>query len=192
MTSNGRIDEYIREFSRALSGLPESDRREIVDEIRAHLEHRATENKLEEAVKALGSPRECARQFLEELKLQAAFTEAGPARTFSALLALASRRATATLGLFVSGVFYLFAIGFAVTCISEIVSPESAGLWIDRENGVFMLGVFDATDKAEAKEILGLWLIPIAAAMSVLSFLVAHWLGLFFIRLMAEKPRSLI
>lgn len=192
MTRNNRIDAYIRDLSRSLSSLPETDRREIADEIRAHLDHRAGEGKLDEAIGALGTPHRCARGFLEELQLQAAFNDVGSARTFGALVALASRRVTATAGLFVTGVFYLIAIGFAIVCVAKIVAPESAGMWVDHERDIFMLGVFESDDHADLKEVMGLWLIPFAAAVSVLSLLIAQWLGRFFIGLMLRRSHGAI
>ena len=92
MTATQQIDGYMRALARALGGLEAKDRGDILAEIRAHLEHRAEENRLGEALKALGAPEACARGFLDELKLQAAFADAGPAKTLGALLALASRR----------------------------------------------------------------------------------------------------
>lgn len=188
MTDKTRIDDYIRAFARGLSPLSESDRNDIVSEIRAHLELRAGEDRLDEAFKALGAPGDCARGFLEEMKIQSAFADGGPAKTFGALFSLASRRALAALGLFVSGVFFLFSAGFAITAIVEIVAPDAAGLWIDPEKNIFALGVVDAEDGA--KEILGRWLIPVAAALSVMSLLAGQWLARLFIRLMMKGARS--
>jgi hypothetical protein len=184
-----RIEDYLAKLSRALAGIGEEDRRAIIEEIRSHLEHRAGENRLDEALKALGSPQECARGFREEMKLQAAFADAGPVKTIGALLALASWRATATVGLFVSGVFFLFAVAFAIITVTEIVSPESVGLWIDPANDVFVLGSVDIEPDSTAKEVLGRWMIPFGAACAVVSLLAGQWLGRLFIRLMLKRPR---
>ncbi len=188
MSSQKHIDEYIQKLSRALSGLGDDDRREILNEIRAHLEHRAGENRLDEALKALGSPQDCARGFHEEIRLQSAFADAGPVKTFGALLALASRRITATAGLFVSGIFFLFAIAFAIICVTKIVSPESVGLWIDPAQDIFVLGVVDVAPGSAVKEMLGAWMFPFAAALAILSLLIGQRLGRLFVRLMLRRP----
>ncbi|MEX0644688.1 MAG: DUF1700 domain-containing protein [Parvularculaceae bacterium] len=190
MSSEKRIDDYVHKLSRALSGLGEEDRREILNEIRAHLEHRAGENRLDEALKGLGAPQECARGFLDEIKLQAAFADAGPVKTLGALLALASWRATAAAGLFVSGIFFLFAVAFAIIAVTEIVSPEAVGLWIDPAQDTYVLGVVDLEPGSAMKDVLGRWMIPVASALAVFSVLVGQWLGRLFIRLMMKKPRS--
>ena len=191
MNAKHRIDGYVGSLDRALRGLADKDRADIVSEIRAHLDHRAGENRLDEALKSLGAPEICARGFLDEMKLQAAFTDAGPAKTFGALLALASRRTTAAAGLFVSGVFFLLAFGFAATGVMEIVRPEQAGFWVDAANGVYAFGMMDGLEPT-AREVLGRWMIPVAAALSVLSFVIGQTLGRFFVRLMMKRaPRAI-
>ena len=189
MTATQQIDGYMRALARALGGLEAKDRGDILAEIRAHLEHRAEENRLGEALKALGAPEACARGFLDELKLQAAFADAGPAKTLGALLALASRRATAAAGLFVSGVFFLLAFGFAATGVMEVVSPDQTGLWIDAPSDTYVFGsLLEAPPTA--RELLGPWLIPVAALFAVLFFVIGQSLGRMFVRFMMNRPRS--
>lgn len=184
MTSTGKIEPYMRELSRALSSLKETDRDDILLEIRSHLEHRETEDRLDEALASLGAAKECARGFYEEIRLQDAFTDGGPTKTIGALLALASRRITAAFGLLAAGIFYLMAAGFAVTAVAKVVAPDLAGLWIDADNGVFAFGVMDSDTTEGATEMLGAWLIPVAAGLAVFAFICGQWLGRFFIRLM--------
>jgi uncharacterized membrane protein len=186
MAEDKRIEDYLKALARALSGLPESDRADIVAEIRAHLEHRAGEGKLDEAIKALGAPQHCARSFLDELKLQSAFTDAGPAKTFGALFALASRRTLASAGLFVSGIFYLLALGFGIIAVTEIVAPDSVGLWIDPAHDVFVLGAVDDPGTT-TKEILGWWIMPVGAGLSLLALVIGQLLGRLFVGLMIGR-----
>jgi len=197
MATEKKIGDYIKALGRALRSLPEGDREEIIAEIRVHLDHRAREGRLEEAIKALGSPENCARGFLEEIKIQDAFADGGPAKTVGALFALASRRATATAGLFVSLVFFLLAAGFVITAGVEVVAPDKAGLWVNQEAGVFVLGTYDQPPAPPAApgapapppthELLGRWLLPVAAAGAVFSFVIGQWLARFFVRLMAKR-----
>jgi hypothetical protein len=200
MADDKAIETYLKGLRRALRTLPEGDRDEIAAEIRAHLEHRAREGRLEEAMKSLGSPEKCARGFLEEIKIQDAFADGGPTKTVGALVALASRRATAAAGLFVSGVFFLIAVGFAITAAIEVVAPDKAGLWVGREAGVYVLGTYDAPTPPDAppapgapappappQELLGRWMLPVAAGLSVLAFIIGQWLARMFVRLMARR-----
>ncbi len=184
------IEIYVAALTRALRALPEADRADIAAEIRAHLEHRLREGRLHEALKALGPPETCARGFLEEMKIQDAFADGGPVKTFGALVALASRRLTATAGLFVSLSFFALAAGFGFTAVAEIVTPETAGLWINRDAGIFMMGTLDGPPP-ETRELLGRWLFPIAIGLAVFSFVAGQWLGRFFVRLMAGRKARL-
>ncbi len=189
MSGDKKIETYIAALTRALRALPEADCADIVAEIRAHLEHRAREGRLAEAMKALGSPEICARGFLDEIKIQDAFADGGPAKTVGALLALASQRLTATAGLFVSFVFFALAAGFGFTAVAEIVTPERAGLWVNNDLGMFMMGTLDAPPPA-TRELLGRWLFPVAVGLAVLSLVIGQSLARFFVRLMARKrPR---
>jgi hypothetical protein len=200
MADEKAIETYLKGLRRALRALPENDRDEIVAEIRAHLDHRAREGRLQEAMKAVGAPEKCARGFLEEIRIQDAFADGGPAKTVGALVALASRRVTAAAGLFVSVIFFLLAAGFVITAGVEIVAPDKAGLWVNRQAGVFVLGTYEAPPPAPGApatpptpELLGRWLFPVAAAGSVLSFIIGQWLARFFVRLMAvRKSRTAI
>ena len=184
MSHAEKIECYLRDLSRALSSLSDFDRTEILQEIRAHLEQRDSEDRLDEALAALGAPKVCAQNFYEEIKLQDAFTDGGPTKTIGALAALASRRVTAALGLLFAGVFFLIAAGLSITAISEIVVPELAGLWVNVDAGIFFFGVVDRATTVEATEILGAWVIPVAASLAVLALVCGQWLGRFFIRLM--------
>lgn len=199
MSDATKIEDYLRALSKALRALPDRDRDDIIAEIRAHLDHRAGEGKLADALKALGGPDDCARSFIEEMKIQSAFADGGPAKSFGALLSLASRRATATAGLFVSLVFFLLAAGFAFTALAEIVTPDKAGLWVGPDSGSIVIGAFDApppaTPDAPAppREILGRWLIPFASALAVVFFVIGQWSSRLFIRLMMRrKPTRMI
>lgn len=190
MSDAVRIEDYLKALSRALRALPDRDRDDIVAEIRAHLEHRASEGKLGEAVKALGLPDSCARSFIEELKIQSAFADGGPVKSFGALLALASQRTTAAAGLFISGIFFVMAAAFVFVTFHEMISPETVGLWSDPASGSFFFGAMDEPVPPAAHELLGRWMIPVSAALSVLSFVIGQRLARLFIRLMMRRKRA--
>jgi hypothetical protein len=189
MSDSKKIDDYLKSLARSLRVLPERDRDDIVAEIRAHLEHRAGKGRLADAMKALGGPEACARTFIEEIKIQSAFADGGPTKTFGALLALASARVTATAGLFFSGIFYILAAAFVFIGFYEMVAPATVGLWSDPANGSFFFGTMEDPPSPTARELLGRWLVPVAAALAVLSFVFAQWLTKLFLRLMMRRGR---
>lgn len=186
MSDDKRIDAYLKELGRALRQLDEKDRSDILSEIRTHLEHRAGEDRLDEALRSLGAPAQCARGFLEELKIQNAFADGGASKSVGALFELASRRITAAAGLFVSGVFYLFSFAFVIVALTELVAPDAVGLWVDPARDIFALGVVDIGENPP-KELLGRWMFPLATTLAVLSLLIGQWLARVFIRLMARR-----
>jgi hypothetical protein len=186
-TDQSKIDGYLRQLARALASLKEQDRTDIVDEIRAHLEQRRAEGRLDEAISGLGAPETCAAGFLEELRLQSAFVDPAPGKTVATLAALASRRLTAAVGLFLAGTFYLLAAGFAVTMAFEVFSPETTGLWFSAERGVLFFGAIDPPDRDNLRELLGRWNVPVSAALAVLSLVIGDRLGRVFIRLMRKR-----
>lgn len=188
MSDGKRIETYLKDLGQALRPLGDNDRADIVSEIRAHLEHRAGEGRLDEALKSLGPPAQCARGFLEEMKIQSAFADGGATKSIGALFELASRRITAAAGLFVSGVFYLFAAAFVFVALTELVAPEAVGLWVDPSRDIFALGIVDVGENPP-EELLGRWMFPVAAALAGLSLLAGQWLARVFIRMMAAKPR---
>ncbi|MEK7265497.1 MAG: hypothetical protein AAB227_05290 [Pseudomonadota bacterium] len=185
MSDAAKIDDYVRGLTRALRALP--DREEIIAEIRAHLDHRAGEGKLGEAITALGPPDACARSFIEEMKVQSAFADGGPAKTFGALLALASQRVTAATGLFFSGIFFVMAAAFVFVGFYEMVAPETVGMWSDPATGSFFFGAMDDPTLPSAHELLGPWMIPVSGVLAVVSFVIGQKLSRFFIRLMMRR-----
>ena len=118
MSDDKRIDAYLKELGRALRQLDEKDRSDILSEIRTHLEHRAGEDRLNEALRSLGAPAQCARGFLEELKIQNAFV----------IVALTELVAPDAVGLWVDPARDIFALG--VVDIGENPPKELLGRWM--------------------------------------------------------------
>lgn len=191
MSDQDRISDFTKRLRRILPKASGIDGAEIASEIRAHLEQRAKEGRLDEAMLALGTPEACARSFFEELKVQEAFVDGGIVKTTRALIALSPHRIVATIGLFASGMFYLVSFGLALTAIVEIVAPGFAGLWTGGETGDFVFGVSSAASTAGMTEILGRWLLPLAVVLSVFSLICGQWIGRYFVSWFAkERPRD--
>jgi len=190
MSNNDEIKSYIKALTARLKGLDADERADIAAEIAAHLEYRASEGRLDEAMAALGSPAKCAQGFLDELSIQTAFDQGGPTRTIGALFSLAAKRSLAAFGLFFSGVFLLASIGFLLTGVSELVMPDATGLWRNETGTAFSFGIIDPDMRDNGhSEILGLWYIPVAAALALLCFLLSQWIGRFFLKIMMSKGR---
>ena len=71
----------------------------------------------------------------------------------------------------------------------EVVSPDQTGLWIDAPSDTYVFGsLLEAPPTA--RELLGPWLIPVAALFAVLFFVIGQSLGRMFVRFMMNRPRS--
>lgn len=123
------------------------------------------------------------------MRIQTAFADGGPAKTFGALFALASAHAIAAIGLFFSGTLYLLALAFVFVGFSEMVAPANVGVWSDPANGSFFFGTMDDPASPTARELLGPWLIPVAGALAVLLFVAAQRLTRWFLRLLVRTKR---
>lgn len=190
MTTQTRIDDFCHKFERALKQLGVEGRADIVAEIRAHLQDGAATGELDDRLRELGTPERYGRIFRDELRIEQAYVRADPYQTMGTLLVLSSHRLAAAIGLFFSGTLYIFALGFAVTLVMELIAPEKTGLWIDREQGLFVFGsVAEAEWLANTPEILGFFYLPVAAALGLLSFLLAGYVGRFAVRAM-RGPRD--
>lgn len=190
-SDNGTIEGYLRALGRALSSIQKDDREQILAEIRSHLEIRSEQGRLDEAIRSLGKPDVCARQFLDELRIQAAYADGSPIRSLVTLAGLASRRALAAVGLLVAGMFYMLAAGFLISGIMEFIAPERTGLWIgsDGSQSVLVFGSLGSVPPETVTERLG-WMFPIAAfGLAVISFVIAQMMAHGFLRLMRRPVR---
>lgn len=191
MTRSDAVELYLKQLSKALRGLPDDERDDILTEIGAHLEHREAEGKLDEAFLGLGTPAACARAFRDELLLQTAFDDGGPGRTFGALLALATRRFIAAFGLLFASMFLIMSIGMAVTAVMEILTPETVGLWINNSRQEFVFGTIKGAPGYGYSEVLGRWYFPVAIVLAVALYIVSQLTGRGFLKLMIGRQKNL-
>jgi hypothetical protein len=190
MTPSPEITAYVVKLRRMLRVLPEDDRRDIAEEIRAHLEASAANGTLDAALKGLGPPEHLARQYVDELRLEEAYVHGGHGRTLATLATLASRRLIAVIGLFITFVFYVAAFGFIATAIADLFFPDAIGLWTGSSNSgewSMHFGTVQASQEDWTRppvEHLGRWYPLVSGALGIVSFIVAQAIGQLCIRLM--------
>lgn len=51
--------------------------------------------------------------------------------------------------------------------------------------------MIDDPNRPGTRDLLGGWLFPVTAILTLLSLVIGQWLGRFFIRLMMRRPRKL-
>jgi hypothetical protein len=193
MTRDPRIEAYLGQLHRALRAVPALDRDSIADEIAAHLEANAATGSLDSALRGLGSPQTLARQYAEELRIEAAYVDGGHLKTLGALAALASTRALAACGLFLSLASYLIAGGLMVSACVDLLNPDAAGVWTGKHldgDPFFYFGWVDMSDHGLASppvERLGVWYPWVAVLLGVAALICGHRLGQACLGLMRKR-----
>lgn len=169
MTDEQRINDYARRLGWSLQQLDAGERQSLVNEIRSHLNECADgePGALDRAIEGLGAPHALGRRFLEEYELSGAMASAGPVALVRAMLGRSSRRATAVLTAFAGSLCYVLAIVFAAMAVCKPFVPTHVGAW--RAEGVWQVGLVNTVPGTP--ELLGLWLVPLAVALTILFYL---------------------
>jgi hypothetical protein len=164
------IDAYIRRLLWALQALPHDDRLGIASEIHSHLSDCATRGDadLDRAMGKLGSPDALARSYVEEFELAGAVNRSAPATLLLNVLNRGTRSVLAFFGGLAALSLYFFAAAFALVAVGKLIVPADVGAWVGPH--VFSAGITDAPPPADAHEVLGYWIVPIAIVLGAISF----------------------
>jgi hypothetical protein len=168
--SQQRIEVYLGKLRSRLCGMNEEDIRDIVEELRAHITDKTagggevTTAAVDGALSALGTPDELASQYLTDALLARAEITRSPVRILDGLFRWASLSLQGFLVLMCSIAGYFFGLVFLLCALLKPLHPQTAGLWEipDGRNHVAIslrLGFIGAP--ADAREVLGWWIIPI-------------------------------
>ena len=177
MKNDAQIKTYLGNLSKHLGRMPQGERAEIIAEIRAHLEQRTEEGRLDATLKAMGSPSQCAREFYEQAQIRAALQHGGMSKTMDTLVNFATKRVLGAIGLLASSILFIFAISFGVIAIAEIIAPQHVGLWLTGSNSFYLFGFTNSPPGHEFTEILGFGIVPLAAILAVVSVAAGHAIG---------------
>lgn len=163
-------DRYMRDLASALRKLPVEARREIIDELRAHIDdaYDAGGGGGPEAMAAvldrMGSPRLVARSYLAEVYLDEGAHSFSPGKIGRGLV----QAVGAGFGLsFVGGAFigiYAVPLVLLVAGIGKVLAPGS-GLFVHDNGWVLSLHA-----QPGATEVLGWWLVPLGIGGGLLGF----------------------
>jgi hypothetical protein len=163
-------ETFLRGLERSLSALPAEERREVVKELRSHLEDRAAQGAAD-LLAPFGRPEAYAAAFLEERALCGALATGSSFALGRALLSGARRLgwwyAVAALGLVevVGG-------GLVALAALKLFWPGKVGLFFGP--GVFFLGMRDG-ETGPAVELLGYWAVPFFLFLGVAALFSANW-----------------
>lgn len=169
--SRDPIAGYLNRVASGLKGMSESQRQEIVAEIRSHLAERMQQfgaggspRPAEEAVAAMGDANALARQFA------LAATQQTASRSFAPWVLLRAAARVALSGMkglvvFLLGLFgYATALAFFVAALLKPLKPSAIGFWVGPH--LFVWGMPDRT--IGGHELAGQYFIPVSIALAFL------------------------
>ena len=165
---------YLHEFRRGLLALPEIERAGIVDEVREQVAAQASlgQETMLKLLARLGTPDQLARQFTVSFELAVGVQRSNPIRLLFVILASATMDLWALTGAMAALVLYILSAAFAMVAVLKPVVPQYTGAWVS-DTGEFNMGVMVTHP---GHEVLGYAIIPIAAAVSVVTYMAGNWL----------------
>jgi len=166
----GPTNQYLAELRAALAGMTITEREEIVEEIRAHIEERSTSSgmPIEEVLRRLGPAAGLARDYNNGALVRRA------SRSRSPWFLLRATYHWAWTGIHGLVIFFMAFIGYAmgaaliVSAFLKPLFPENIGFWIGPDGAVFGM----PSGRQGGRELLGPWYTQVAILLG-LAFLIA-------------------
>lgn len=175
--------DWLRRLNWALAALPEADRNDIVAEAAAHLDEAAAAGRAtRDTLAGFGAPEAYARPFLDEAELVRALGSQTATDLAGAVVRRVHRSVVAALaGVAVLAIAMVMFVAVTVV-VMEVQDPVHTGLWLgDRER---FIGQID--DPSAARDLLGGWLIPLAAGVIGAGWVLGRLLLLAAVRRLAR------
>jgi len=182
------IDAYLKSLRTKLRGLNRDDINEIVEELRSHIQDKAASSGaltvagVNEALAALGSAEELAREYATDALLARAEVSRSPLRVLESLFRWASLSVAGFLVLVSTVVGYILGGTFMWCAVLKLVHPRTAGLWlIPLSDGGFAISLRMGfgSPPIDGRELLGWWILPLGliggCALVVLTTRFALW-----------------
>lgn len=179
-----KLVEYARKLRWALAALPETDRDGIVTEMRSHVLDRVDAGAtIDDALIALGSPDEYAREFREAYAVASALSSRRTGHMLHALVQGAARSLAAIAAFVAIVIVWAAAALVAYTAILKVSDPAHVGLW--RGANFFFIGIID--DPSTGKELLGPWITPLALACVIAAWLITRSIAVWALKRLTPK-----
>ena len=161
----GLINQYLADLKSALSGMTLSEREEIIEEIRAHIEERLRQGGMPvpEVLRRLGPAAELARDYNNGALLRRASRSRSP---WFLLRTTYHWARTGVLGLVIfllAFTGYTAGAAFLVCAFLKPLFPDRIGFWVGPSGVIFGI---PATTRG-ATELLGPWFTQVAILMGI-------------------------
>jgi uncharacterized membrane protein len=169
-----QVERYLLRFRLALTDVGDSDKEDVVSEIRSHIVDRLEDTSrpmdeiIDQTLTGLGNPEALASRYQSEGLLRRASASMSPLLLLRATLRWAMTGVGGFMVFFALVIGYSLAFAFYVCAFLKPIFPENVGLWLSA-NGLNM-GFHTSSDPA-GQELLGIWLAPVALFLGCLSII---------------------
>jgi hypothetical protein len=190
-----QIESYLGRLRHGLRGMNGADADEIVAELRSHIvEKSAAEDATIDAIlAALGSPEHLANEYLTDDLLARAEVSRSPWRVLDGLFRWASLSIAGFFVLLGAITGYFFGGTLILCALLKPFHPQSAGLWVFPNKAgelMYSLRLGFGNPPADAREILGWWIIPIGLLLGCALVLLTSRFALWFARYFRQPARG--
>jgi uncharacterized membrane protein len=177
MTTEMQIENYLTALRLHLGPLTIAEREEIVREINAHIRDAVEESgtSVEAVLTRLGPAEELAKQYRDGFLIRKSSSSISPLVLLRGALRLATK---SVFGIFVftCGLFgYSFGAGLLFVALAKTIVPAHTGAWV-QDGRLVAAGAFEYGYPAQAHEVLGMWIIPLALTLGSLLLLLTNYL----------------
>jgi len=185
-----RLEAYLAELRRRLGPLPESERAEIVAELRGHVLDSAGDAQADDAVvrvlERLGSPEDLAAKYVTQSALAGAARSRAPWTLVSSLARVAGASLAGFSALVACVAGYGLAASFALAALRKPMAPDRVGLWrLGPDDFSLTLGL---GARPVGDELLGWWVVPIGLLAGVGGVWLTTGLGRWCVRRLRRSP----
>ena len=171
MTNDARVNDYLGELRRELTGMTLAEREDIVEEIHMHIRERSGGSPagLDEILAGLGPAEELAGQYRTGMLVQKARHSSSPVVILRAALRWALTGAEGFVVFLIAVAGYLTGGAFVLLALLKPIFPQRTGLWIgpDAFSFTIRMGALPVSTPA-LHEVLGWWFIPVCAVIGSL------------------------
>ncbi|HEV2687220.1 MAG TPA: hypothetical protein VGV35_01660 [Bryobacteraceae bacterium] len=191
--SADQVERYLLRFRLALTDVQDSDKQDVVSEIRSHIVERLEDTSrpvdeiVEQTLAGLGSPEALAARYQSEGLLRRASTSMSPLLLLRATLRWAMTGIGGFMVFFVLLIGYTMAAAFYVCAFLKPIFPDNMGLWLSSQG----LNFSYHSAGEPGQELLGIWFAPVCLFLGCLCIIGTTKLARWLIRKYGTMRKSL-
>jgi hypothetical protein len=189
--ADSTVERYLERVRAHLRGMPATEVREVVLELRGHIAERSVvEGNVESVLRSLGSPGDLARQYRADSVMTRAECGGSPLVILHSLLLLRRERVGGWTALVLTTLGYAWALVLGGAAIEKIISPHDVGLWYRPGSASLPRITVDGPGPPGTHELLGWWFVPVGLAASAALLYITRAFALWWIRRSHDGART--